>query len=175
MNKIKIVRFFSGVLIVAFLGGVYATVKVVFFDCKYGQCIVSECIEIDQKCEADNYDPKTGQELRNCCSDYKTHNIPFRNYLMKQIRFYSLICGSGLGIALGAFLADRSRKTRPSTSSRIYYHQCDTCKISFDTDQEEQACSRCKQPSKNIGLVINDPMPITFWEKFRDKLKRYLP
>lgn len=145
MNKIKIVRFFSGILIVVFLGAVFATVKVVFFDCKYGQCIVSECVEVNQKCEDESYDPKTGQVLGNCCSDYETHNIPFRDYLMRQIKFYSLICGSGLGIALGAFLADRSKKVSPSQSSNA------------------------------PRLIISDPMPITFWERLKDKLKRYLP
>lgn len=60
-------------------------------------------------------------------------------------------------------------------SAYIYYHQCDTCKISFNTDKKEQVCSSCKQLSKNIGMIISDPMPITFWERFRDKLKRYLP
>ncbi|MBI2123820.1 MAG: hypothetical protein HYU04_01105 [Candidatus Wildermuthbacteria bacterium] len=108
--RIKIVRFFSGILIVVFLAAVFTTIKVVFFDCKYGQCIVSECIEIDQKCEVDNYDPKTDQELRNCCSDYETRAIPLKDHLIKQIVFFSLLSGSGLGIALGAFLAVRSQK-----------------------------------------------------------------
>lgn len=33
----------------------------------------------------------------------------------------------------------------------------------------------CRQSSKDDRLIISDPMPITFWERFRDKLKRYLP
>lgn len=109
MTKLKVIRFFLGVIIVALFGAVFATVKVSFFDCKYGACIISECVEIDQRCEADNYDARTGQELRNCCSDYETRDIPFRDYLIKQVIFYSLICGGGLGIFLGAFLADRTK------------------------------------------------------------------
>jgi len=60
-------------------------------------------------------------------------------------------------------------------SAYIYYQQCDNCKIKFDTDKEGQVCPRCKQSSKNVGMTIREPIPVTFWERFRDKLKRYLP
>ena len=107
MNKKQIIWFFTGILIVAFMGTVFATIKVIFFDCKYGQCIARECIEIDAECEEDNYDPHTGQTLRDCCSEYKNRIIPLRQYLIRQIGIYGLLTGSGLGIALGVFLAGK--------------------------------------------------------------------
>jgi len=34
-----------------------------------------------------------------------------------------------------------------------------------------------KKHPKSAGVrwIISDPMPITFWEKLKDKLKRYVP
>jgi len=29
--------------------------------------------------------------------------------------------------------------------------------------------------STGVRMVISDPLPITFWERFKDKLSRYLP
>jgi hypothetical protein len=139
MKKSKTIRFFTGIIVVVFLAIVITTFKVSFFDCKYGQCFVKECVDTDKLCEANN-----DQGYYDCCY-YDTREIPFRDYLIKQIMFYGLICGSGLGIALGAFLADRGNKIPPS------------------------------QSSTGVRTIISDPMPITFWERFKDKLKRYLP
>ncbi len=101
----KVIRFLSGVLIAVFIGAVFATIKVVFFDChRDGKCIVRECIEVNEKCEQNNYDPKTGEILGNCCSDYETITIPIRDRILDQARVYGILAGSGLGIFLGILL-----------------------------------------------------------------------
>ncbi len=33
----------------------------------------------------------------------------------------------------------------------------------------------CKQSSKDTPLIISDPMPITFWERLKYKIRKYLP
>lgn len=110
MNKIKIVRFFAGMIIAAFLGASGAAIKVIFSDCKYGQCVVSECVEIDTRCEENNYDPKTGQELRNCCSEYATKTTSLKDRLIKEMALWGMISGLGLGIFVGILLAGRKNE-----------------------------------------------------------------
>ncbi len=97
---IKTLLFIAGLL----AGAILAVVIIVggnLGKCKYGECIVRECVEIDPKCEADNYDPRTGQELRNCCSEYGTHFVPRKDFLLKQILQWGFVGASGAGIFLG--------------------------------------------------------------------------
>lgn len=104
MRKIKIIKFFSGVLIVVVLATVYATIKVTFFDCRDNQCFVKECVDMSKQCDQDSYD---------CCI-YDIRKTSFRDYLIKEIKFYSLISGAGLGIIVGGFWASRPKKKEPS-------------------------------------------------------------
>ena len=103
MNKIQIIKFFSGIFIVVALVTMYTFIKVNFFDCKYGQCFVKQCIDMSKHCDQDNYD---------CCI-YDTREVPIRDYLIKQIIFYGVISGCGLGIFVGAIWAGRPKKKEP--------------------------------------------------------------
>jgi hypothetical protein len=103
MNKKQIIRFFAGIIIIAIMGIVIATIKVAFFDCKHGKCLVLECVSIDQQCEKNN-----DQGGRDCCR-YDLRETPFKDYLVKEIKFYSIIMGCGIGIAFGAFWADKHK------------------------------------------------------------------
>ena len=109
----KIIRFLSGVLIAVFIGVTFATIKVVFFDChRDGKCIVRECIEVNEKCEQNNYDPKTGEALSDCCSDYETKSVFLRDRLLEQVKFYGLVAGCGLGIFIGGIFVERGKNNK---------------------------------------------------------------
>ncbi len=61
-----------------------------------------------------------------------------------------------------------------SNKSRIYFHICDSCKLRSDSDEEKQACPRCKQSTKNIGFEIREFEPNIFWGKFK-YIKQLIP
>lgn len=62
-----------------------------------------------------------------------------------------------------------------SNKGRIYFHLCKSCRLRFDTEEEEQLCPRCKQPSKNIGFEIREFENNTFWGRVRKNLMKFLP
>jgi len=99
----KIILFFLGILIVVVISTIFSVIKVSFFDCKYGQCFEKVCVDTDKSCEANN-----SEGYYDCCI-YDVQEKSFRDYLLGKIVFYGLICGGGLGIALGAFLMQKSK------------------------------------------------------------------
>lgn len=97
-------RIFTGVALGAVFGAIFAIVEVIFFECPSGHCIISECVEVNEECYYNSYDPRTGEYTDDCCAQHKTKEIAFRKRLIDQIKLYSFICSVGLGIALGIFI-----------------------------------------------------------------------
>lgn len=62
-----------------------------------------------------------------------------------------------------------------SDKGYIYFHLCESCRLRFDTEEEEQLCPRCKKLSKNVGFEIREFEDNSFWGKIRKNLMKFLP
>jgi hypothetical protein len=100
-----IVEFLKGWVGVALIVFAITTISILN-KCKNESCFVTECVEVNEQCEQESYDPRTG-ESGNCCEDYESVEIPFRNLLLKQTALYTVASFFGPGLFVGIFLAER--------------------------------------------------------------------
>jgi hypothetical protein len=74
-----------------------------------------------------------------------------------------------LAIPIWVFFYFITRKDRTDYSSPIIPREV---KKYIDHDDFKEWC---KQSSKDTPLIISDPTPITFWERLKYKIRKYLP